>query len=124
MLKERSFDACILGWALGWKQDPNQIWNSAQADEPESSNHISYRNKDVDKLIGELRYTLDEEKQTELYHEIHRLIYEDQPYCFLWVGKAIAAYNSRLSGVKYYSTIRPGYDQREWSTVPGMERVK
>ncbi|MFC1716605.1 ABC transporter substrate-binding protein [Candidatus Poribacteria bacterium] len=124
VLKERSFDACILGWSLGWKQDPNQIWNSAQADEPDSSNHISYRNKDVDKLIEELRYTLDEEKQTELYHKIHRLIYEDQPYCFLWVGKAIAAYNSRLSGVKYYSTIRPGYDEREWSTFPGMERVR
>ena len=26
VLKERSFDACILGWALGWKSDPYQIW--------------------------------------------------------------------------------------------------
>ena len=124
MLKERSFDCCMLGWSLGWKQDPNQLWHSSQADEPESSNHISYRNKEVDQLIETLRYTLDEEKQIDLYHRIHRLIYEDQPYCFLWVSKAIAAYNGRLSGVKYYSTIRPGYDQREWSTSPGMERVK
>ena len=123
-VKERSFDACMLGWALGWKQDPYQLWHSSQADEPESSNHIAYRNTDVDKLIEELRYTLDEAKQTELYHQIHRLIYEDQPYCFLWVRKSIGAYNTRLAGVKYYNTIRPCYDVREWSTVAGMERVK
>ena len=83
MLKDRSFDACILGWALGWKQDPYQLWHSSQADEPDSSNFVSYRNEEVDKLIETLRYTLDEEKQVELYHQIHRLIYEDQPYCFL-----------------------------------------
>jgi ABC-type transport system substrate-binding protein len=124
VLKDRSFDGCILGWALGWKQDPYQLWHSSQADEPESSNHVSYRNKDVDELIETLRYTLDEGNQIELYHKIHRLIYEDQPYCFLWVSKAIAAYNARLSGVKFYSTVRPCYDEREWSTIPGMERVK
>ena len=123
-LKERSFDACILGWALGWKSDPYQIWHSSQADEPQSSNHVSYRNQEVDQLIETLRYTLDEDEQVKLYHKIHALIYEDQPYSFLWVRKAIGAYNTRLDGVQFYGTIRPGYDELDWSTIAGMERVK
>lgn len=124
VVKDRSIDACIVGYALGWKSEPYHFWHSSQADEPGSLNFISYRNSEVDQLIDKLRYTLDEDDQIELYHRIHRLIYEDQPYCFLWVSKRIMAYNTRLSGVRFYSTINPGFDQREWSTVPGMERVK
>ncbi|MFC1717216.1 ABC transporter substrate-binding protein [Candidatus Poribacteria bacterium] len=124
VLKERSFDAFIVGFALDWKSEPYNTWHSSQADEPGSFNAVSYRNSEVDQLIETLRYTLDKEKQIELYHKIHRLIYEDQPFCFLWTDKRIVAYNSRLSRVSFYSTINPGYDEREWSTVPGMERVK
>ena len=83
-----------------------------------------YRNQEVDRLIETLRYTLDEKKQIELYHKIHRIIYSDQPYCFLWSRKRLVAYSARLMGVRFYSTIWPGSDEREWSTVPGMERVK
>ena len=57
----------IVSIALPSKHDPYQIWHSSQADEPGSSNDISYRNGEVDKLIEELRYTIDEEKQIELY---------------------------------------------------------
>lgn len=124
VLKERKFDACILGWALSWTNDPYQIWHSSQADEEDSSNHISYRNKEVDELIETLRYTIDEDKQVEIYHKIHRIIYDDQPYCFLWVDKGIVAYSNRLTNVRFYGTIRPCYDIREWRTVAGKERVK
>jgi peptide/nickel transport system substrate-binding protein len=124
ILRESKYDAYMLGWSLGWEHDPYTTWHSSQIDEPESFNDVSYRNQEVDKLIETLRYTLDKKKQVELYHKIHRTIYSDQPYCFLWAGKRLIAYNARLSGVRFYSTINPGYDEREWSTVPGMERVK
>jgi len=43
-LRKKEFDACILGWATGWKDDPFQIWHGSQADAPDSSNAIGYKN--------------------------------------------------------------------------------
>jgi ABC-type transport system substrate-binding protein len=112
-LRKKDFDATMLGWGMEWKQDPFQLWHGSQADVPESSNAISYQNSEVDALINELRVTLDQEKQQELYHKIHRLIYEDQPYTFLFSEKQTAALNGRIQGLNFYK-IRPGYDAREW----------
>jgi ABC-type transport system substrate-binding protein len=117
-LRKKEFDATILGWALNWKQDPFQIWHGSQADLQESSNSIGYENPEVDKLIEELRVTLDENKQVELYHQIHKLIYDDQPYTFLFMDKQTAGHDARLENISFYK-IRPGVDAREWySTRP------
>lgn len=112
-LRKKDYDAAMLGWSVGWKQDPFQIWHGSMADVPDSSNSIGYHNEEVDKLIEELRVTLDPDKQTEIYHKIHRLIYDDQPYSFLFVDKATAGLDSRIQNVNFYK-IRPGYDVREW----------
>jgi ABC-type transport system substrate-binding protein len=113
-LRSKEFDACILGWALNWKGDPFQLWHGSQADIPDSSNSIGYRNAEVDKLIDELRVTMDEKKQVELFHKIHRIIYDDQPYTFLFMDRATAGYDTRLQNISFYK-IRPGYDTREWT---------
>lgn len=116
-LRKRNFDACMLGWALSWRDDPFQIWHGSQADVPESSNSISYRNPQVDKLIEQLRVTLDPQKQYKLYRQIHRLIYEDQPYTFLFQDKASVLRHSRLENIKLYPKQRPHVDMREWFTT-------
>ncbi len=113
-LRKRNFDACMLGWALSWRGDPFQIWHSSQADLPDSSNAISYRNSQVDKLIDQLRVTLDPQEQYKLYRQIHRLIYEDQPYTFLFQDKASVLRHSRLENIKLYPKQRPHVDMREW----------
>jgi ABC-type transport system substrate-binding protein len=74
---------------------------------------VAYRNPEVDKLIEQLRVTMDEEKQHELYKQIHRRIYEDQPYTFLFTDRATGGYDARLQNIKFYK-IRPCYDSREW----------
>ncbi len=113
-LNSKEFDAVMLGWGSGWsKSDPRQIWHGDYADEPSSSNHTAYRNPKVDALIDELRTTLDSERQVELYHEIHRLIYEDQPYTFLFSELATGGRNGRIENVHFYR-LRPCVDTREW----------
>lgn len=112
-LRKREYEAAMLGWAMSWKQDPFQLWHSSQADVPDSSNHVAYRNPEVDRLIEELRITMNEEKQHQLYKQIHRLIYEDQPYTFLFSDRATGGYDARIQNVKFYK-IRPCYDGREW----------
>ncbi len=112
-LRKKEFDASILGWGTEWKSDPFQIWHGSQADVPDSSNSIGYKNPQVDKLIDQLRVTLDTEEQSKLFHQIHQLIYEDQPYTFLFSDVATAGRDARIQNVKFYK-IRPGFDTREW----------
>lgn len=112
-LHQKEFDAAMLGWNMGWKQDLFQIWHSSQADVPESSNSIGYANPELDKLIEEMRVTFDPAKQIEISFRMHRLIYDDQPYTFLYTDKQTAFHDARLENIKFYK-IRPGYDVREW----------
>jgi peptide/nickel transport system substrate-binding protein len=112
-LRKKDFDACILGWQMTWKDDPFQIWHGSQANLPESSNAGGYQNPEVDKLIEQLRVTMNPEKQIEIYHKIHRLIYDDQPYTFLFMDLETYGYDARIENVKTYP-IRPCIDTREW----------
>ncbi len=113
-LNSKEFDAAMLGWATGWsKSDPYQLWHGSLADVPSSSNHVGYRNPEVDKLIETLRVTMDEAEQEKLYHQIHRLIFDDQPYTFLFSEKATAGYDTRIENVEFYR-LRPCIDTREW----------
>ncbi len=121
-LNSKEFDAAMLGWATGWsKTDPFQIWHGSLADVPSSSNHVGYSNPEVDRLIEQLRVTMDEDKQQELYHQIHRLIYEDQPYTFLFSEMATAGHDARLQNIEFYR-LRPCIDTREWhSSAPRLQ---
>jgi ABC-type transport system substrate-binding protein len=112
-LRKKEFDAAMLGWVMDWRQDLFQLWHSSQADLPESSNAISYVNKDLDKLIEEHRSCLDKARQVELYHQMHRILAEDQPYTFLFSEKFTCFGDARVQNVKFYK-IRPCYDTREW----------
>ncbi|MGE0605706.1 MAG: ABC transporter substrate-binding protein, partial [Pirellulales bacterium] len=117
--RKKEFDATIIGWGMSWKQDPFQIFHGSQADVPESSNSIGYKNPEVDRLIETLRETMEVDEQIKIYHQIHGLIYEDQPYTFLYVSKRTAGHDSRLENVAFYK-LRPCIDPREW----GASRVR
>ncbi len=119
-LRKKEFDAAMLGWAMDWKQDLFQLWHSSQADLPDSSNSIGYVNKELDKLIEEQRLCLDKDRQIELYHQMHRMIHDDQPYTFLFSEKFTYFGDSRLKNIKFYK-IRPGYDIREWFATKPRE---
>lgn len=112
-LNKKEFDAAMLGWAQPWKPDPFQIFHGSQADVPDSSNFIGYKNPELDRVIDELRVTLDPARQIELYHQVHRIIYQDQPYTFLFVDKRTAGHDARLQNVEFFK-IRPCIDPREW----------
>ena len=119
-MNKKEFDAVILGWAMGWKDDPYQIWHGSQAEQNDSSNSIGYSNPEVDKLIETLRVTMDTDKQIEIYRKIHRILYDEQPYTFLFMDLATAGYDARIENLKFYP-IRPCIDLREWySSKPRM----
>lgn len=116
-LRQKDFDAVILGWTADWKSDPFQLWHSSQAEVMNSSNSIGYQNPEVDALIDKLRVTLSEEEQVPLYHEIHRLLYEDQPYTFLFAERTTVGIDARIENIEFYPMLRPHLDRRKWHTT-------
>src|SRR5439155_12391794 len=77
-IERLQFDATIMGWGLGVEDDPYQLWHSSQAVE-KGSNHCSYINPEVDRLIEMGRRELDDKKRNELYRQIQNTIADEQP---------------------------------------------
>jgi peptide/nickel transport system substrate-binding protein len=81
-IDKKRFEAIIMGWALSRDPDSYDIWDSSKTKEGEF-NFISYKNDEVDKLLLEGRRNFDIEKRKKIYHRIHEILAEDQPYTFL-----------------------------------------
>ncbi len=89
-INKHEFDAMVLGWQLGFDYDQYQLWHSSQTG-PGMLNHCHYVNRDVDRLLELARGEFDEARAKEYLWELHRRIYEDQPYLFLFVPMSTGA---------------------------------
>jgi peptide/nickel transport system substrate-binding protein len=76
------YDAGVLAWVLDNDPDIFDTFHSSQVP-PIGLNHTFYSNEEVDRLLERGRVELDRTKRKEIYHRVHRLIHDDQPYTFL-----------------------------------------
>ena len=83
-VNQGEFDAVVLGWALGQGFDQFQIWHSSQA-EPERLNMVGYQSKEADRLLESVREEFDRDEIIRQCGQLQQLIYDDQPYLFLFV---------------------------------------
>jgi peptide/nickel transport system substrate-binding protein len=96
---KKRFEAIIMGWSLSRDPDAYIIWHSSQMADGQF-NFISYKNEAVDRLLIEGRQTFGLEKRRKIYHRIHELLAEDQPYTFLYVPDALPVLHKRFKGVE------------------------
>jgi peptide/nickel transport system substrate-binding protein len=114
-IDKKQFEAIILGWGVGLDPDLYPIWHSSQTKEGEF-NFVSYKNATVDRLLIRGRESCSFEERKKIYHEIHRLIAEDQPYLFLYYPMALPVIHKRFKGVEP-SPIGITYNLPKW-TIP------
>lgn len=81
------FDATVLGWSLSRDWDQYQIWHSSQTN-PGQLNFVNFHNPEVDSLLERIRQEYDREKIIELAHELQKILYDEQPYLYLYVPEA------------------------------------
>jgi len=95
-INKQEFEATVLGWTTPPDYDVFQIWHSSQA-HPEQLNFVSYKNQRVDELIQAIRQEYNRDKIKQMAGEIQQLIYQEQPYLFLFVpDTTVVIWNNSL----------------------------
>ncbi len=100
-MDEREFDAFTGGWGSPWDVDLFQVWHSSQADLPKGSNKVAFRHEEADRIIEELRVTLDLDARIELARRFHRIVHEEQPYTFFYVRERYYTWWDRVRRVVF-----------------------
>jgi peptide/nickel transport system substrate-binding protein len=84
---------------------------------------VGYANPEVDRLLEEGRRTFDREKRQQIYRQIHRLLYEDQPYTFLFVPDALPILHARFRHVRP-TPIGIFYNVIDWDVPMASQRYR
>lgn len=96
---KRRFDVVLLGWSLSRDPDLYDLFHSSKTREGEY-NFVGYANPEVDRLLEVGRRTFGRQERQRIYRQIHRLLYEDQPYTFLYVPDALPIVQRRFRNVQ------------------------
>jgi peptide/nickel transport system substrate-binding protein len=112
-MEEKKFDAFTGAWSLPWTPDLYQVWHSSQADVPKGSNRVGFRNKRADKLIEQLRASVDKPERTRLLREFHHILQDEQPYSFLFLPRFAYCHRRGLEGIGY-AKVRPVANVLPW----------
>ena len=119
-IDKRRFEAVLLGWGLSMDPDMYDIWHSSKTKQGEF-NFVGYSNAEVDDLLLRGRRTFNQEERRVIYHRIHEILYQDQPYLFLFVPDALPILNSRFKGIE----VAPsgiGYNFIKWYVPASQQR--
>ena len=107
------FEATMGGWTNDVNGDPAQLWSGSEADLKKSSNFIGFKNAEVDKLIAAGKLEYDDDKRGLIYRQVHQLIHDDYPVCFLFNPHYILLISDRFQNVRMF-TPRPCFDITTW----------
>lgn len=117
---KKNYEAECSGWGSG--ADPyleKNIFGTGEA-----RNFGNYSNPKVDELLKQAENEFDREKRAALYGEIHKIIYEDQPYLFLYNRKSLYGFSKKLRGYRFSPRgpfhYAPGIDSFWTPTNPGV----
>lgn len=120
-IRNRDFDCCNLAWVPTLEPDPEQIWHSKWGEfEKRGSNLAGMMDPKVDALIESIQRELDVEKRMSMRKELHRYLYERQPYLFMYNVPRKFACNKDIRGVELVK-IPPGYIIRRWHYPVGVK---
>ncbi|QDV51079.1 peptide-binding protein [Gimesia fumaroli] len=103
--RNHQFQAMFGGWGTG--TDPDTSINLWKTDAPR--NYGQYSNPEVDKLFEEGRREFDKDKRAKIYGKIHEILYEDQPYTWLYFRNSFYGFNKDLRGYVFSPRGPYGY---------------
>ena len=112
-IRQRDFEAVLLGWGLGAEPDPYDIWHSSKT-KPEEFNMIGFANARADLLMTKARYEFNQAKRKEYLDEFQAILHEEQPYLWLYAPYTLMAVHKRIVGISPTEAAGIGYNQPAW----------
>ena len=95
--------------------DPYEAVGSWYSLSSEFAKFGNYKNEEIDRLIELGNSSQNANKQTDIFKEIHRMIYDDQPACFLFFPAGYFAINSKFRNTdEYFNVYMPTYTIKDW----------
>ncbi|MFL5763798.1 MAG: ABC transporter substrate-binding protein [Bacteroidia bacterium] len=102
-----NFDMVIASWAGNvFPEDYTQIWHTS-AWTSKGSNFTGFGNAETDALIDSIKYTLDDEKRIKMLKRFQEIVYDEQPYIFMFAGLRRNVIHKRFGNQEMYFE-RPG----------------
>jgi len=99
MIRGHQFQAMLNIWSPGPDPDLDRsVWHSAGY--ALGRNYIGYSNPQIDGLYEKGRFEFDFQARRRIYQEIHKILYEDQPYTWIVHEPDLAVINKRIRGVQ------------------------
>ena len=96
------FDAVVLAWGGGRSSIQIYFKSGIRVNRVLSKlNFVGYDNPKVDELITQIRQEYHPDRQREMAHQLHRIIYEDQPYTFLYTPLVTRVLDNKIVLVDY-----------------------
>jgi peptide/nickel transport system substrate-binding protein len=77
--------------------DPYEEFDTSQIAKT-GQNIVQFSDPAMDRAIAEARSTVDDAKRMPLWHNVHRLIHEQQPYTYLFIYKELDFARKRIHG--------------------------
>lgn len=109
-VEHHKFDASMAG--LGCGTDPDLTENIFGTGA--TRNDAQYSNKRVDELFVQGRKEFDRDKRAAIYGEIDNIIWEDQPYTWIFYRPAYFGFSKKLRGYNFSPKgpfdFSPGFD--------------
>ena len=121
-IDKRNFEAVLLGWSVPREPDNFDIWHSSKTKEGEF-NFIGYKNDEVDRLLLDGRRVFDQQERQKIYHRIHEIIYDEQPYMFLFTSESLSILHNRFQGIKP-APAGIGYNFIDWWVARGEQKYR
>lgn len=99
--KKHNFDAMCAGWGSGADPDDSDNLWTTKALKNGGRNYVQYSNPKVDELFEAGKREFDKAKRADIYRQIAMILWEDQPYTWLYYRSSMYAFNKSLRGYMY-----------------------
>jgi peptide/nickel transport system substrate-binding protein len=93
-LRKKDYEAALAGWSAALFVDPSSMWGRDS-----EFNFTSYRNPRVAELMDQGLREPDPARAQAMWKELQAILYEDQPYAFLYWMDEIVAVHGRFRDV-------------------------
>lgn len=98
-VRGRSFQAAVYTWYMDPDPDPYDFFHSSQSEY--GQNFGGYSNPEVDRLAEEGRREMEPSRRARLYHQVEKILREEQPYTFLAHPMNTLGVSRRVCGLEF-----------------------